>query len=68
VTRGVPADLLARMPLAVHDEARSFAQAALGIIEARECFVSHGGEVFDPHYSNAVYCERLSAMLATLVS
>ncbi|MDN2578553.1 glycosyltransferase [Aquibium sp. ELW1220] len=68
VTRGVPADLLARMPLAVHDEARSFAQAAVGIISARNSFVSRGGEVFDRHYSNAVYRERLGAMLATLVS
>lgn len=68
VTRGVPADLLARMPLAVHDEARDFAQAALGIVAARDRLASRGGEVFDRHYSNAAYRERLAAIFAALGS
>lgn len=66
VTRGVPAELVARMPIEVHDEAEAFARAALGIVEARDSFVSRGGEVFDRHYSNAAFRDRLATILGGL--
>lgn len=63
VTRGVPADVLAALPLAVHDDAEGFAKAALDLLAARDTTVGSGGEAFDRHFSNAVFRDRLAEIL-----
>lgn len=65
VARGVPADVLAAMPLALHDDAAGFATAALGLLAARGSIASSGGEAFDRHFSNAVFRARLGEILGS---